>query len=152
MSGAVVLALGNADRGDDGVGLAVADRLRGAARVEVVRAAPPDLFERWAPDDRVVVIDAACSGAPPGTVHRFDALTEPLPAVSFRGSTHAMGLGEAIELARTLDRLPAHLAVVAIEGAAFDLGAPLSPEVAAAVGRAAEAVREELSRCTSEPS
>ena len=41
-------------------------------------------------------------------------------------STHAVGIGEAIELARTLDRLPGRLIVYAVEGHRFDAGLGLS--------------------------
>ena len=56
-----------------------------------------------------------------------------MPAGWFRYSTHAFGAAEAIELARVLGRLPRRLIVVGIEGARFDAGVGLSPEVAAAV-------------------
>src|SRR5215207_5591238 len=48
-------------------------------------------------------------------------------------STHAFGVADAIELARTLGRLPARLEIYTIEGADFTAGAGLSPPVAAAV-------------------
>jgi hydrogenase maturation protease len=77
----------------------------------------------------VVVVDAAQSGAPPGTVRRFDARAAPVPARLLRSSTHAFGVPDAIELARTLGRLPAALDVYAIEGAAFAAGDRLTPSV-----------------------
>jgi hydrogenase maturation protease len=88
----------------------------------------------------VAVIDAALSGAPPGTVHHFRAERGPLPAVALRSSTHAFGVADAIELARALDRLPAQLDVYAVEGTDFELGTSVSP----AVARAAEALAERL--------
>ena len=48
-------------------------------------------------------------------------------------STHALGLAEAIEIARSLGRLPTRVRVVGIEGARFDFGRGLSPEVEDAV-------------------
>jgi hydrogenase maturation protease len=54
-----------------------------------------------------------------------------------RCSTHALGVAEAIELARALGRLPARLEVYAIEGARFTAGAGLSPAVEQAVGKLA---------------
>ena len=48
-------------------------------------------------------------------------------------STHAVGIGEAIALARTLDRLPARLIVYAVEGRRFDAGLGLSDEVRSVV-------------------
>ena len=56
----------------------------------------------------MIVVDAA-AGPPPGTVERFDAVAAPLPAAYARRSTHSFGVGDAIELARALDRLPSRL-------------------------------------------
>lgn len=126
----LVIGIGNAARGDDAAGLVAARRLGGLEH----EGDPLGLLDVWQADVPAVVIDAVRSGAVPGTIHRFDAGAVPLPA-RLRGSTstHAVGLGEAIELARALDRLPARLIVYGIEGEHFDAGAPLSPAVRAAV-------------------
>ena len=82
--------------------------------------------------DEIVLVDAVSSGAPPGTVHSFDASAEPLPAVLFgASSTHALGLAEAVELARSLGRLPGRVLVYGVEGGTFAYGKGLSPEVEA---------------------
>ena len=96
-----------------------------------------------------MLVDTVVSGAAPGTIHRFDASDEPIPARALRSSTHAIGLAETIELARALGRLPKSVVVYGIEGASFEAGAPLSPDVAAAVARLVERIEEEL--CTNAP-
>ena len=140
----IVIGVGNAWRGDDGAGLAVARRVRelAPAGVEVreVEGEATALMDAWSGDDRVVVVDAAQSGAAPGTVRRFDARTSPLPARFLRSSTHAFGVADAIELARSLGRLPAVLEVYAIEGATFVAGDRLTPPVE----RAAQELAAEL--------
>ena len=77
--------------------------------MRVYEGEPVGLIEDWAGADAVIVVDAVSSGAPPGTIHRLDPLAEPIPAALSQGSTHAFGLAETIELARTLDRLPPRL-------------------------------------------
>jgi hydrogenase maturation protease len=138
----ILIGVGNAWRGDDGAGLAVARRVRelSPAGVEVreVEGDATALVEAWSGAEGVVVVDAAESGAPPGTVRRFDARTRPLPARSLRSSTHAFGVADAVELARALDRLPARLDVYAIEGASFAAGERLSPAVERAVAELAD--------------
>jgi len=136
----VVIGVGNAYRRDDGAGLALAGRLVRSPGVEVVRCEdePTRLLEAWAGADLALVVDAVSSGAEPGTVHRLDASCRPLPAAVFRGSTHALGLGEAIELARALGRLPGRLLVYGVEGADFGTGEGLSPAVTAALGPLAD--------------
>ena len=91
------------------------------------------LVEAWSAAQGAVVVDAVSSGAAPGTIHRLDARRDPLPAELFRGSTHALSLVEAVELARALDRLPGRLLVYGIEGESFAVGGGLTAEVAQAV-------------------
>jgi hydrogenase maturation protease len=133
-----VIALGNRFRRDDGAALAVAARLGG--RAVVAEGEPVELLDLWQGAGDVVVIDAFCTGAPPGTIHRLDAAAAPLPAALGGASTHALGLAEALELGRALGRLPERLTVIGIEGADFGAGEGLTPAVAEAVARVAALV------------
>jgi hydrogenase maturation protease len=148
--GDLVIGVGNPWRGDDGAGLAVTRRLRelSPAGVEVreIEGDATALMDVWAGADRVVVIDAAQSGAPPGTVRRFDAHAKALPARLLRSSTHAFGVPEAIELARALGRLPATVDVYAIEGASFATGDRLTPSVEQATETLAAALAARSAR------
>jgi hydrogenase maturation protease len=146
----VVVGLGNAYRGDDGVGVAVAERLRGRAGVEVVTSEqePSRLLETWVGADLALVVDAVSSGAEPGTVHRFDATERRVPTTVFRGSTHALGVSEVIELGRALGRLPGRVIVYGVEGERFTAGNELSPTVAAAIEPLVSELMEEAG-CTS---
>jgi hydrogenase maturation protease len=150
----VVLGVGNELRGDDGAGLAVAERLRARvpAGVAVVprEQEPTRLIDAWEGAAGAIVIDAVRSGAAPGTVHRFDASTDALPARFFRSSTHAFGVGEAIELARALGKLPPSVLVYGVEGERFDAGAGLTPQVESGVAKAADAVLVDLEQLAGE--
>ena len=77
---------------------------------------------------------------------QIERLTDRLAAPATL-STHAIDVGAAIELARTLDRLPAELSVIGVEGASFEFDAPLSPAVQRAAGR----VATRISRNTAPP-
>lgn len=138
----LVIGLGNLDRGDDAVGLLVARGLD-LPDVDVCEASgePTELVSLWDGRQDVWVVDAACSGAPPGTVHH---LGTPLPAFVGSGSTHGLGLSDAVELARVLELLPPRLSVVAIEGRDFALGAPLTPEVRAGAEEALAWLKDRL--------
>jgi hydrogenase maturation protease len=140
--------VGNSWRSDDGAGPAVARGLRDEvrARVRVYEGEPVGLIEEWEDADAVIVIDAVSSGAPPGTIHHLDPLAEPIPAELSQSSTHAFGLAETIELARTLDRLPAQLTVYGIEGERFTAGKELSPAVMTAVEGVGLELRERLGK------
>ncbi|MCT2398338.1 hydrogenase maturation protease [Novosphingobium mangrovi (ex Huang et al. 2023)] len=146
----LVLCLGNPDRGDDGVGAAVAALLEEHLPPGVTLMARSGdmlaLIEDWAQFDAIVCVDAAAPMGEPGRIHRIDLAHEELPRDMAFLSSHAFGLGEAVALARTLDLAPRDIVVYAIEGACFDGGAPLSAQVAAAAAPAAERVRAEAAR------
>jgi hydrogenase maturation protease len=104
-----------------------------------------DLLAGWQGAEAVILVDAVSSGRPPGTIHRVAAHREPLPRAWLSpASTHALGLAEAVELARALHQLPPHLLVFGIEGKNFAPGDPLSPEVLRAVPEAVRRVRQEV--------
>jgi hydrogenase maturation protease len=128
-----LIGIGNQFRRDDAAGLEVARRLRLAhppgVRFFEEEGEPASLIELWSDVEEALVVDAVDSGAPPGTVHRFEPTEEPLPAEFFRPSTHAMGLAEAVELGRELNRLPRRLVVYGIEGENFEAGEGLTPVV-----------------------
>ncbi|MEU6430809.1 hydrogenase maturation protease [Microbispora sp. NPDC046973] len=147
MGDSVVIGLGSDLRGDDAAGLEVARLLRGTLppSVAVVENSgdPAALVEAWSGAALAIVVDAVSSGAPPGTVH----MPLHLPARSLpRAGSHALGLADAVALGRALGRLPGELVVAGIEGGDFTPGAPMTPQVLAAVRRTADGLRERLSR------
>jgi hydrogenase maturation protease len=147
-AGRLIVGIGNAFRSDDGVGLWVARRLREQlpSSVSIAEASGEGaaLIETWKGFASVILVDAVNSGASPGTIHRLDAATEPIRAQFFRCSSHAFGVGEAVELARELGQLPPRLIIYGIEGAVFAAGAELSPAVAKAAAEVAEQLLAEI--------
>ena len=129
-----IIGVGNALRGDDGAGSAVVSKLR-AHNIPAYNfdGDGAELMEMWAEQPQVILIDAASSGAPPGTLFRFDAKVDEMPRNFFRHSTHQFGVAEAVEMARSLGRLPQQMIVYGVEGADFSLGAPLSDDVEASI-------------------
>lgn len=140
----LVVGIGNPDRGDDGVGPAVAREVAafGLPDVVVVGSADPvDLLDDQLSADLLVVVDAVHgAGGAPGSVVVREIGEEPLPAWSGSGGTHALGLEAAVELARALGRMPRRLVLVGVEASDFAPGAGLSDDVQAAVVVAAHTV------------
>jgi hydrogenase maturation protease len=132
----LIIGIGNPDRGDDAAGVLVARHVHRGRVIEWADCS--SLLDLWEDANDVIVIDAMHSGRPAGTIQRFDAWSERLPAGCFV-STHAMGVAETVEMARALDRLPDRLIVYGIEASDVTPGADPCPEVcAAAVEVAAE--------------
>ena len=136
-----IIGCGNIDRGDDGAGVLVARRLRelGIGTQEQSGEAL-SLIESWAGAKAVIVVDAVVSGRAPGEITVWDAHAHPLSSGVWLCSTHHFGLGEAVKLARVLDRLPPRLWIYGIEGRRFEQGSCPSPEVTRAVEEVAERI------------
>jgi len=148
----LVLGVGNRDRGDDGVGPAVTDRLKTMIpEGATVRDAPADasaLMAAWEGASSVILVDACRSGAPAGAIRRIDAASQPVPADPPGCSTHGFGLAAAINLARAMGTLPERVVVYAVEAETLDHGAPLSPAVEAAVAEVVSRVADEITAST----
>ncbi len=143
-----VLVIGIGTRqGEDAVGLRVVERLARSALPAGARLAtcerPLDLVELL-DAGAVVLVDAVCSGAAPGTLHELrsgDLAREP------GLSTHALGVAEALALAEALGRAPAHLELVGIEvtpPATVRIDGGISPAVERAVAAATGRIRERI--------
>ena len=150
MTRTLVIGVGNPDCGDDAIGPLVTSLLRARLPRDVtILDRPGDmlaLIDDWADHDTVVLIDAAAPIDSPGAVHRIDLRQQALPASLRLASTHAFGIVDAVRLAEALGRLPARLIAYAVEGAAFEPGASLSPAVAAAADVVVSRIAAELAQ------
>ncbi len=142
-----VIGVGQRYRGDDAIGLVVADRVRALAPpgVEVTSESADALSLLSALDgpDACVAIDAAQHGGAPGTILRLDADQ----VAATRGgatSSHGNALAEAIALGRALDSLPPRFRIVAVVGSNFHVGDPMSVDVQSAIPDAVTAMFEEI--------
>jgi hydrogenase maturation protease len=113
-------------------------------RVLECDGAATSLLEAWQGEEHVILVDAMCSGGEPGVVHRLEASAGPLPATLFRGSTHGLGLAEAVELARALGALPPGLVIYGVEACDFRMGSRPTHEVECGVREAALQIADEV--------
>jgi hydrogenase maturation protease len=162
----LVAGIGNVFLGDDGFGVAAADRLARArlpAGVDVVDYGirGMDLAYALAAYDVAILLDAAPRGGAPGSVYVVEPDLEDLHAVP---DAHGMDPVKVLALARQLGPLPQRVLVVACEprtvptGEEDDLVVELSEPVRAAVEPAVRLVqrllgelRESTPRRTEEP-
>ena len=145
--GPLLIGVGTEHRHDDACGLDLARRLRrrSRGRFRVVEAVGETtaLLDLWEGETRVVLVDAARSGAPAGTHREIEVLADvatPVPSTS----THGFSIAEAIALGRVLGRMPARLTLHTVEAADVSMGDGLSAPVAAAVERLVELLEREL--------
>ena len=104
-----IFAVGNSFYGDDGVGMAVLDRIReenifpGAELIDIYTDAL-SIIDHLEPGEQHVVVDAAQMGLEPGAVEGFQADEVGLKIKSDHLSMHGFGLAEAFAMARQLGR------------------------------------------------
>ena len=145
MSRLLVACVGNVLRADDGFGPAVAARLEGALPegAELVETGIGGIAlvqELLAGCDGLVLVDAVDRGAEPGTV--FELEPEVGEAVHV-ADVHLANPDRVLGIAKAMGALPERVVIVGCQPAEVDeLGEGLSPQVGAAVERAADAVRE----------
>ena len=143
-----VIGVGQRDRGDDAVGLTVAEHLRGSSvdGIDVVFGAADAaaLLAQLEGFAGVVAIDCASGGGLPGTILRLQGDTASWPQKRAT-SSHGNALADALALGAALDSLPRRVSVFAVVGESFGIGEPLSAAVREVVP---ELVRQVLQEAT----
>ena len=147
----LLLGLGNPIVSDDSVGLRVSailkERLIGREDIEVSEDywGGLRLMERLIGWDRAIVIDAICTGAPPGTLHR---LTPGDIGTQRSASAHDVNLATALEFGRLSGAsLPPNERIILVGIEAEDVlnfGERCTAAVEAAIPKAVELVLEIL--------
>jgi len=146
MKKGLIVCIGNDLVADDGVGHAVHDELVQRSlpvniRLKLLGLGGMALLQEFDGEKLLVVVDAVQFGDPAGTIHVLE--WEKLPQGGSHVSCHGIGIKEAIEVSKRLypELTPENVYLVGIEGRCFDkLGEGLSPEVAASVSPAADAI------------
>lgn len=149
MTRVIVLGLGNILLRDEGVGVrvieALAERYYLPAEVEVVDGGTVgmDLLDTLAGCDHLLICDAVRTGAPPGSVVKL-ADAEVPALFQTRFSPHQLGLAEVLATLILMEEAPAAITLIGVVPSDMDLGAELSPEVAAVVDQAVDRLATEL--------
>jgi len=144
----LIIGLGNEYRGDDGIGLFLAHKLKEKnlpdTIIEIYRGEGTGLMALWKQYSSVFLLDALCAGSTPGKIYRFDVNLHSLPPSIFNPSTHTFNVAETVRLAKALNLLPAHLIIYGIEGKDFKMGDGISSVVKAAARQVIERVLEDI--------
>jgi hydrogenase maturation protease len=148
----LILGLGNVLMTDEAVGAAVLKAL------EPVAGSDPDIalmdggtlsFTLAGPIGdaaRLVVVDAARMGQPPGSVRVLEDAAMDAQLSKHANNVHEVSLADLFDIARLTDSLPPRRALVGIEPDRVDWGSELTPAVAAAVPKAVAEIEALLAR------
>ena len=144
----LIIGLGNPLRGDDGVGIRVAQALAEQtlpAGIEIMDGGTQGLglVSLLEGQQRVILIDAADIGQSPGQFARFTLEEVDLPGQDEALSIHDAGLRDALLLASALDILPDELVIFGVQPASIEWDSSLSPQVEATLPDLIRAVLKE---------
>ena len=144
MKSALLIGIGNTLRGDDGVGIRVAERARARfphLTVLCVQGLSPELADTVAPYDLLLIVDASIAT----TTLRVSEVT---PAASGeRIQSHTMSPAGILGLAATLyNRVPSLSVLIEVPAVACDFSEVLSPRAAGQVEACLDVVGSYLAR------
>lgn len=136
-----IICCGTPYRGDDAAGLVVAQRLqRLGIEVSMCTGEATALLQAMDGADDVLIVDAVITGAARGTIYEW--LDDATEFQHNSPTTHALGVAEAIALARVLGRLPKRLHIYSIEAAKVEVGVEVSVEVSRAAEELAHRIAD----------
>lgn len=145
----LIIGVGNPFRGDDGIGPRVVQNL-------VMRELPDgvevmdggirglDLVTLFEGRQRVIIVDAADLGRPPGEFERFTMDHAQVQSAGRQLSIHTAGLGDALLLAEALGMLPQQLVIFGVQPARLDWNEGFSLEVEQAIPKVVSGILAEL--------
>lgn len=152
---ACVIGVGHESRGDDAVGLCIADLLSTmlVERIDILKHTGEErsLTDLWRGYGIVIVVGAANPDSHPGSIWRLDVSNSTIPDNMFRFKTHTVGIGESARMARFHNALPPMAIALGIEGVRFGAGEALSLHVENAIPDAISMVCSELQTLLGEP-
>lgn len=157
----LVIGLGNPILGDDGVGWLVAERIRAALEggdledqaieIDSLALGGLSLMERMIGYRRVIIIDALTTHQNPnGTLYKVPLESLPDLSAGHMTAAHDTSLQTALQMGRSMGaRLPEEIMIIGVEAEkVYDFTEDLSPEVAAAIPGATQAVMDILAAWT----
>lgn len=144
-----LVCLANPNRGDDAFAWIVADQFikEGETLFSVIKSSGDitDLLDVFSSHRRVVVLDAMeTEDLVP--IKKWNVKEESLPASLSGTSSHVLGVGEAIELSRALDKIPDELIVIGVKGVNFQLGEELSLAMRSMIPESIAYIRKEFAK------
>ncbi len=147
----VVLGLGNLLRRDEGLGIRAMERLRVCYTLpETVQLVDGgtlglELLSYLEGTERVLILDAALTNGPPGTLLRLGG--EQVPSFfGLRSSAHEIALADLLAVMKLRGTQPHELVVWGMQPAALELGWELSEPIASHLDALVAAAATELER------
>jgi hydrogenase maturation protease len=153
----LIMGVGNTLQGDDGVGVHALHWLQNALGAQPginlydAGTLGTTLLVEIEQTERLIFIDAMRMNTAAGTVRCFEgAVMDQWLRRAQAGSVHEVSLGELLDMARLLERLPPKRALIGIEPGHIGWGEQLSTELTIALPKVEHCVRDVLRRWADE--
>ena len=147
MKDCVIIGIGNALQGDDGVGVHtiryLQERMAANVILEEGRVYSQGLLTRLDGAKQASFSVAWDVGGEPGSIYRFSP-QEVLERPKTPLSVHDLGLYDLIAAAKLLDQCPEHITIIAVQVKSLAMGMELSKEVREVLPRIYKLVLEEI--------
>jgi hydrogenase maturation protease len=149
-----IIGVGNLLLKDEGIGIHAIQALQSLdlpPHVELIDGGTsPDLVAYTGAVEKVIIIDAAKAGGPPGAIYRF--LPDDLSAEKYElASSHEMGVLENLRLLALTGREPPETVIIGIEPAEIAPGMELSSVLQQKIPDIIRIVMEEIKMPTDTP-
>jgi hydrogenase maturation protease len=141
-----VVGVGNVLLQDEGIGVHVIRSLREMTlpNVELVDGGTsPDVLTCLEATDRLIIVDAAETGGPPGSIYRLRP--EDLAGNTSDFSLHELGVPESLQMMQLMGNYPGEVIIIGIQPKEISWGMELTPELAARLPEIVTVVREVIS-------
>lgn len=148
MKRVLVAGIGNIFLGDDGFGVAVAQRLERAPMPEGTRVVDFGIrgvhlaFELLEPHDLLVLVDATSRDGEPGTLYLIDPASDPARLADANPDSHTMDPCAVLAAVQQMGGTLPKTRIVGCEPAAVDEGIGLSTPVQHAIEPAIAMIRQ----------
>lgn len=145
-----VVGVGNILLQDEGIGIHVIRALRETIGdrddVELIDGGTsPDALLGLETVPRLILVDAARRGGPPGSIYRFHPSDISVESDSIM-SLHQMGLLDSLKMMRLSGNQPDEIIIIGVEPKQIDWGLELSPELKEKLLQIVTAVMDDLAR------
>jgi hydrogenase maturation protease len=102
------------------------------------------LIEAWQGEDDVIIVNAAVTGGPHGSISMWDGNGDELSSRWFRCLPHFLSVAEAVGIARRQGTLPRRLRLYGIEARYFEPGSKASTAVLRGVDKVVDDIASEV--------
>lgn len=144
-----IIGIGNPERGDDGAGFVVIDRLKRCSwlpdwvHLDYIGMDPLNMIADLPKYKKVLIIDAVNMGLSPGEIKMFSLDQVEMTLTEEQLNLHGFGLAEALQMVKHLN-LDTQIKIIGVQPKDWTYTPKLSDPVSQSIDKMLELIREEV--------